>query len=115
MTRGENRWFDPIWRFNARDEGRLAAAAPSTAKSGEADKDNRLRAMEARVRIGEALKHSDRADDQALASDIARFLREAPYAKELARERRRDLGKPTRLDVLRPTQTQQRPGPDIES
>lgn len=113
-TRGESRRFDPIWRLKARDEGRLAAAAPSTAKSGEAYTDSRLRAMEAWVRIGEALKLSDLADDQARARDIVHFLRKMPYAKELARQRQRDLGTPTRGDVVRPTQTMQRSGPDIE-
>ena len=66
------------------------------------------------MRIGEALKHSDRADDQALARDIVHFLRQMPYAKELARQRQRDLGMPNRADVVRPTQNVQRPGPDIE-
>lgn len=113
-TRGENRRFDEIWRLKARGEGRLASALPSAAKSGDAYKDNRLRAMEAWVRIGEALKQSDRVDDQALARDIVQFLRQMPYAKELARQRQRDLGMPTRADVMRPTQTIQRPGPDIE-
>lgn len=113
-TRGENRRFDPLWHLKAKGEGRSPAKALPAVKSGDAYKNHRLRAMEAWARIGEALKHSALEADQALARDIASFLRESPYLKELARERRRDLGKPTRAEVVRPTPTLQRSRPEIE-
>jgi hypothetical protein len=112
-TRGENRRFDPLWRLQARQEGRLPAAAQPAAKSGEAYKESRRHAVVAWVRIGEALLRSDNADDRALAHDIARFLRDTPFVRELDREHPRDVVKLAR-DIVRPTPTMQRPGPDIE-
>ena len=85
-TRGENRRFEALWRVKAEGEGRLLVSRPPV-KSGDACLTSRNEAFLAWGHIMEALTQSDRPDDQALARDILRFAREAPYLRSIARQR----------------------------
>jgi len=93
-TRGANRRFEPLWRVKAKDEGRLRTSR-ATLKSGEPYRMSRLGAAEAWTRIAMALQGSDRADDQALALDIKRFVGESAFLHELA-DAQRKPGQPER-------------------
>jgi hypothetical protein len=88
-TRGETRNFDPLWRLKARSEGRQAKSR-ALLKSGNSYLASRKQALEAWLRIAEALQRSDQTDDQALARDIARFARETPHVRRFVRKGQHD-------------------------
>jgi hypothetical protein len=112
-TRGETRNFDPLWRVKAKGEGRLTASG-TPLKSGDAYLASRKQALEAWVRIAEALQRSDHADDHALARDIVRFARETPHMRRFVPTRERDPSTAPQPS-LQPqrNRTLQRPGRDV--
>jgi hypothetical protein len=113
-TRGEARNFDPLWRVKAHGEGRLVTSSLPL-KSGNAHLASRKQALEAWVRIAEALQQSDQAEDQALARDIVRFARETPHMRRFGPARQRE---PSTVHgpTLQPQHdlARQRPGRDID-
>jgi hypothetical protein len=99
-TRGVSRNFDPLWRQKAKDDGRLrTSAAPS--KTGLQPYRSRADAVVAWAHITKALAQSDQPEDQKLAEDITRFLRESPFVKQHMAQRQKRTVEPT----------QQRPSP----
>jgi len=111
-TRGETRRFDTLWRVKVKDEGRLLVGKPPV-KSGAAHFKSRNGAFEAWSHIMNALTHSDRPDDQALADDIRRFGRESPFLRDAIRRREREHQ--VRETAREPQRsTLQRTRPDIE-
>ena len=107
-TRGETRQFETLWRVKAKAEDRLQVSKPPV-KAGAAYSKNRSEALLAWAHIVNALTHSDRPDDRALALDIRRFARGSPFAREVARAlgQRRPAPEPQHV-------TLQRTRPDIE-
>lgn len=79
-TRGEIRRFDVLWRVKAGAEGRLLSARPSV-KSGGSHRDSRLASLTAWAYIAQALERSDRAEDQALAREVVRFVNDSPFVR----------------------------------
>ena len=95
-SRGAVRNYDPLWRVNARQEGRLLKSRPGR-KSGAAATASRSQAAEAWGHIAGALAGSADPKDRSLADAIVRFVRDASPEKtrqpdEAARQHRtRDL------------------------
>jgi len=114
-TRVANRTAEPLWRLKAREEGRLTADHRPR-QAGDAYTLSRARAVEAWLRIMQALALSGDPQDKALAQNIQRFVRESPFAKE----RGRSGPEPARATPARPqhtpqpTVTRDRAGPEIE-
>ena len=86
-TRGANRKSDPLWRVKAREDGRLLRD-DSSGKSGDHYRLSRGGAMEAWMRMAQALGASDRPEDRGLAVEIARFVQSTPFLREADRSRR---------------------------
>ena len=89
-TRGETRRPEALWRLRAKEDGRLRTTVNGL-KAGEAHARSRNEAMEAWKNIVAALWQSDQGDDQALAQDVVRFLRESPYLRPSAQRRDRAI------------------------
>jgi len=89
-TRGENRRFEELWRGKARAGGRLSNESQKV-KTGDRYHASRTEAVEAWARISEALRRSERPEDQVLARDIVRFVRGSPFLRELARSSQRKV------------------------
>ena len=79
-SRGAMRNYDPLWRVNARQEGRLLKARPSR-KSSAAATASRSQAAEAWGRIAGALAASADRRDRSLADAIVRFVRDVSPEK----------------------------------
>lgn len=72
-TRGVARHFDPIWRVNAREEGRLRKSRPQL-RSGETVTRTRAEAAEAWRQLAAALHRSVDPADARLAGTIERHV-----------------------------------------
>ena len=116
-TRVANRTAEPLWRLKAREEGRFTADHRPR-QSGDLYTRSRNGVLEVWLRIMRALALSGDPQDKALAQNIARFVRESPFAKE--RGRGRSGPEPSRATPDRPprapqpTMTRDRAGPEIE-
>ena len=115
-TRGATRHFDPIWRVKAKQEGRLREG-DGQAKSGDRYQRSRNGALEAWAHIAQALKASGTPQDQTLAENIAKFVRESAYLQEVARRQRREAANVNRerqIPAQQSNVSKSRPAPDIE-
>ena len=108
-TRGANRKSDPLWRVKAREGGRLLRD-DSSGKSGDHYRLSRGGAMEAWMRMAQALGASDRPEDRGLAVEIARFVQSTPFLREADRSRRPDGRLPADVSTRRDTRDR---GPEI--
>ena len=115
-TRAANRGVEPLWRVKAAQDGRLMTAA-TPKKDGDRHKRSRNGALEAWAHIMQALLQSSDPQDQALAQNVARFVRESDYAREVAQRRQREGVTPKRersAPVLQAILPKGRPGPDTD-
>jgi hypothetical protein len=115
-TRGATRHFDPIWRVKAKQEGRLREG-DGQAKSGDRYQRSRNGALEVWAHIAQALKASGTPQDQTLAENIAKFVRESAYLQEVARRQRREAANVNRerqIPAQQSNVSKSRPAPDIE-
>ena len=108
-TRGANRTSDPLWRVKAREDGRLLRDK-SSGKSGDRYRLSRGGAMEAWMRMAQALGASERPEDRRLAVEIARFVQSTPFLREADRSRQPEGRLP--VDVSSQRQERDR-GPEI--
>jgi urease beta subunit len=118
-TRGENRNFEPLWRVKARQEGRLRQTRSAATKTGARQWESRAEAMRGWAHIMKALSASEDPDDRKLAQEVADFVRAAPFVKEVARQRQRQVEIAPRQQArpeLQPEPQRHvvRPGPDRE-
>lgn len=101
-SRGVARQPEPLWRLKAKDDGRLRHDKPPD-QFGDKHRTSRRDAREAWARIAKALIESDRAVDQELGKDIARFINVAPLERQWRDSQRRE---PQRsIDVPAPQRT----------
>jgi len=117
-SRGEYRNRDELWRIKAREQGRLRKERPQR-KSGEAHRLSRQESLDAWRQIFGALADSTSKDDQALARQIAEFVKDMPMMRRTAADqphRARELSdrgrEPTRERVQQTTD-RTRNGPEI--
>ncbi len=89
-TRGEGSRSQELWRLKAKEDGRLSNEAPAS-KAGDAYAKSRTNALVAWANIFDALRKSDRPEDQTLAAGIARFLQDSTYGRQVERNRRREV------------------------
>src|SRR5205085_9810960 len=89
-TRGEAHKSRALWRLKAKEERRLLTEATAS-KAGDAYAKSGSNAIVAWANICDALRRSDRPEDQDLASGIARFLQDSPYGRQVQRNRQRDV------------------------
>ncbi len=89
-TRGEGRRSQDLWRLKAKEDGRPANVAPAP-KAGDAYAKSRSNALVAWANIFDALRKSDRPEDQDLAARIAGFVKDSTYGREVQRNRQRDV------------------------
>jgi hypothetical protein len=75
LTRGIARRYPALWQVKARQEGRLTRPPPAQ-RQGRAAQAVRSGALEAWVRIGQALSASGDPRDQRLAHSVGRFVHE---------------------------------------
>ena len=114
-TRGEQRSHPRLWRTKAAADPRLREThAPD--KTGGRFHANRMKAIEAWLRIAQALEKSVEPADRKLAKAVIGYVKSMPFAIEFMRRReatlQRDLPgvpSPRTLEVERP-----RPGPEVE-
>jgi len=86
-TRGRSRNYESLWRFRAREEGRLRRSRPS-AKSSVRARSNRAEAVEAWMEVGRAMAMSTDKADRDLACSIATIIQEmSSTAPSVARSR----------------------------
>jgi hypothetical protein len=115
-TRGEPRYFEPLWRIKANEQGRLRSPS-RTAKNSPAWQLSRADAMKAWGMIGLALKHSGEPDDLRLSDQIVRYVLESPAFREAIQDLQRDA-EHRRLERQTPRPVavvnRERPGPDLE-
>ena len=87
------------------------------AKSGDRYQRSRNGALEAWAHIAQALKASGTPQDQTLAENIAKFVRESAYLQEVARRQRREAANVNRerqIPAQQSNVSKSRPAPDIE-
>lgn len=89
-TRGEGRRSQDLWRLKAKEDGRLSNEAPAS-KVGDAYAKSRSNALVAWANIFDALRKSDRPEDQDLAARIAGFVKDSTYGRQVQRNRQRDV------------------------
>ena len=82
----------------------------SSGKSGDHYRLSRGGAMEAWMRMAQALGASDRPEDRGLAVEIARFVQSTPFLREADRSRRPDGRPPVDVSTRRDTRDR---GPEI--
>lgn len=102
-VRGATRHFDPVWRLKANDEGRMRVRSPDT-KCGPAFQERCADAMSSWAQILAALQDSERDDDRGLAVEVAEFLRQTPFIKELLRDRPQLMPETSRAQANREPQ-----------
>ncbi|MBT9495691.1 MAG: relaxase/mobilization nuclease domain-containing protein [Paucibacter sp.] len=112
-TRGEGRRFENLWQRKARQDGRLRNVAEPV-KSGDAYQRSRIGALEAWAHIVTALRSSDQASDHELAKRIGSFIRESTFAKELGRQRGREVRARQVARQVQPIVSRDQPGPEME-
>ncbi|WP_422016672.1 relaxase/mobilization nuclease domain-containing protein [Roseateles sp.] len=79
-TRGQRRSFEPLWRINAREDGRLRADH-SDAVGGAPAYAARAVTAEAWMHIGRALALSGDAADRKLAQAVVNFVQGMPHVQ----------------------------------
>lgn len=89
-TRGEGRRSRELWRLKAKEDGRLSNDAPAS-KAGDAYARSRSNALVDWANIFDALRKSDRPEDQDLAARIADFVKGSTYGREIQRNRQREV------------------------
>jgi hypothetical protein len=114
VTRGELRYFAPIWQVKAREERRLE-------RDFRGDKDRKagtshILAVEAWGKIIQGLLHSDVPGDRALAEAASRYVRTTPFAREHFRQQAERANREPDRQRTRPAPeiTRSRPDRDIE-
>jgi hypothetical protein len=115
-TRGETRVRESLSRMKAREAGRLRGDVRHE-KSGDAYNASRNGAMEAWLRIIEALERSEAVSDRQLAGQIRRFAVSSPYVRQVAeagRQRSAAIERPGAEQLRRGDATKGRPDPGIE-
>jgi hypothetical protein len=118
-SRVVNRRDEPIWRVKAKQEGRLSQR-PEHSRAGTRYRHSQAQALEAWMRITQALQGSDAPEDRDLAKHIVRFVGETPYFKEkvqLRQRQQRDVvqtNKQRSVSVRSPEVQRTRPVPEIE-
>src|SRR5207244_10205283 len=85
-TRGATRNYDPIWRIKAKDAGRLRTSRV-LAKTSSAAMASRAEAVDAWMRIADALTSSQTGGDRELAAGIRRVLAEAQVGRDAVARR----------------------------
>jgi len=111
-ARGARRNYDPLWRVNARREGRLRKEVGSL-KAGKASMASRAEAMMSWAQIMKALAESDSVEDRKLAERIGAFVRGAPFMAPRRGERAADGAYQRAVDVTVGTPQNSRSGPDV--
>ena len=101
-TRGVTRSAESLWRMKAGKEGRLREGKKDD-KSGHQARLSRGEALQAWLRIAEALASSDQVGDRDLAAEIRGFIRRQPLVQEALKQHQRDV-----------VPTRGRPGPEME-
>ncbi len=114
-SRGETRLHEGLWRIKAREAGRLRDDG-NTERSGDRHKVSRNGAMEAWLRILQALEASDASADRQLARSIREFAVSSPYMRQVANRQQRavTIERPGLRQVTRPDITKDRSDPEIE-
>ena len=89
-TRGEQRNHPNLWRTKAASGERLREPA-GPQKSGERFHANRMKSIEAWLRIAQALEKSDEPTDRKLAQAVIGYVKRMPFAIEFTRQRQAAL------------------------
>ncbi len=89
-TRGHVRNYEPLWRINANDEGRLRTTRPTT-KSGAKTMATRAAAVVAWRAIARALAASSNKVDRHLAQSVYTFVGEMPVLADADRAERANV------------------------
>lgn len=114
VSRMVNHRDEPIWRMQAKEQGRPSQRRENTTSS-EHYRNSHTRALEAWMHITKALQSSDAPEDRDLARHIAGFVTNTPYYKELVQRRQRDAVHPDRLwTAAVPARETQKPRPSID-
>jgi hypothetical protein len=115
VTRGEQRSYPRLWRKKASEQGRMQTPGASE-KSPHRFSNSHRRALEAWVRIKDALTKSGEPADRQLANAMELHLRTMPFAIDIMRrwkaEQQREL--PGVQAGKAPTVARSRPGPEME-
>jgi hypothetical protein len=116
VTRGEQRNYPRLWRRKASEQGRVHT--PSAAhKPGRRFSSSHKQALEAWVRIRDALAESSEPADRQLASAVNRHIGGMPLAIELMRRRKaaqyRELPGVQQVATV-PTVARSRPGHEMD-
>ena len=117
-TRGEKRIHPNLWRTKAASDERLREAA-GREKSGQRFRDNRMKSIEAWLRIAQALEKSDEPADRKLAQAVIGHVKRMPFAVEFIKQRQAALqrelpGMRERVPQRTIDTGRSRPGPEIE-
>ncbi|MEO6031922.1 MAG: conjugal transfer protein TraS [Burkholderiaceae bacterium] len=115
-TRGVQRNHPTLWRTKAAADERLREPR-GPKKSGERFHANRMKSIEAWLRIAQALEKSDEPADRKLAQAVIGYVRRMPFAIEFAKRRQAALqrelpGMPAPQRMVEPERS--RSGPEIE-
>ena len=89
-TRGEQRNHPTLWRTKAAADERLRKPT-GPQKSGERFHANRLKSIEAWLRIAQALGRSDEPADRKLAQAVIGYVKRMPFAIEFTKRRQAAL------------------------
>jgi hypothetical protein len=115
VTRGEQRNYPKLWRKKAHEQGRVKTPGVSE-KSAHRFSNSHKQALEAWVRIKDALTKSGEPADRQLGNAMDRHIRTMPFAIEIMRrwkaEQQRELPGLQADNV--PTVARSRPGPEME-
>ena len=115
VTRGEQRNYPRLWRKKASEQGRVQVPdAPQ--KSGQQFSNSHKQALEAWLRIKDALTKSSEPADRQLGNAMDLHIRTMPFAIEIMcrwkAEQQREL--PGVQVVKAPVFARSRPGPEME-
>jgi hypothetical protein len=100
----------------AKQEGRLRQTG-SAPKTGQRHWDSRAEAMKGWAYIIKALVATESPEDRMLAERVARFVKAAPFFREVVRQRQREAAVATRYQPgpqPQPSKAMDRPGPELE-
>jgi len=115
VTRGEQRNCPRLWRKKASEQGREQTLSAAE-KSGQRFSNGHKLALEAWIRIKDALAKSSEPADRQLANAVNLHIGTMPFAVELRRrwkaEQQREL--PGMQVAKVPTVARSRPGPEME-
>ena len=115
VTRGEQRSYPRLWRKKASEQGRVQTPGAAE-KSGQRFSNSHRQALEAWVRIKDALSKSDEPADRQLANAVNQHIKGIPLAIELTRrwkaEKQREL--PGVQVAKMPAVARSRSGPEMD-